>query len=410
MKKIGILTYHSVYNYGANLQSLSTLFYFKNRGYIAKIIDWRPRDLFEQYKKITSEEQAKVHEFFFREYYDLTSVCYTDEDIIRIVDKEGFDAIVIGSDAVCRHFPTLIRWRPSRTHLFFKNGLFTPDIFPNPFWGSFYKKLNNRIPMILMSVSSQGTLYQYTLFRERKQLSRAINDFSLITVRDSWTQRVFNYFSYGKILPEITPDPVFGFNANVPTDFISRKVIERFNLPESYIILSFKKKFSPSIEWIKRFVDCCHKKKIAVISLPYPQEENVMDVDINISLPIDPLEWYAIIKYSNGYIGNNMHPIVVSMHNAIPFISFDYYAACSRVSGNVNLEFSKIYDLLSKVNCLDYYYNVQYRKYQFPTPEVVFDKISNYDKRQGERIAELKLKSYLVMMAKIEEVVNKKNN
>lgn len=406
MKKIGILTYHSVYNFGANLQTLSTFYYFKNRGYEVKIIDWRPKDLFEQYKRITPIEQAKVHENFFSEYYELTSICYSDEDIVQVINEENFNAIVIGSDAVCRHFPTLIRWRPSRTHFFLKNGLYSPDIFPNPFWGSFYNKLKTKIPIILMSVSSQGTLYQYTLFWERRQLSKAVNNFSYITVRDSWTQQVFDYFSYGKVLPEITPDPVFAFNANVPENFVSRDFIKHFKLPERYIILSFKKKYSPSSEWIKEFVQHCKKHKIAVVSLPYPQEENILDVDINMHLPISPLEWYNIIKYSMGYVGNNMHPIVVAMHNGIPFISFDYYAHFNHLIGKVNLEFSKIYDLLNKTSLLNYYENIQRVGYRFPTPESIFKKVCRFDVIGGKQIAVEKLQNYMKLMSNIEQIIN----
>ena len=407
MRKIGILTYHSVYNFGANLQALSTFYYFKNRGYEVKIIDWRPKDLFEHYKKSTPIEQVQVHESFFKQNYTLTATCYADADIARVIDEEKFDAIVIGSDAVCRHFPTIIRWRPSRSKIFLKFTLSTPDIFPNPFWGSFYAKIINKIPMILMSVSSQGTLYQYTLSKERKKIAEALNNFSYISVRDSWSQQVFNYFSYGKIMPEVTPDPVFAFNVNVPPSLTSKKVIERFLLPEKYVILSFKRYCSPTPDWVKKFVACCEKEGIAVISLPYPQEENKMDVDMNISLPITPIEWYNIIKYSMGYIGNNMHPIVVSMHNVVPFFSFDYYANRNRFTGKVDLKASKIYDLLERAGLLDYYINIQSRKFQFPDPKHVFDTIHHFDKERGHTISNTRAKSYMELMNAIEQVINK---
>lgn len=406
MKKIGILTYHFVYNFGANLQSLSTFWYFKNRGYEVKLIDWCPKDLFEYYQKVTPTEQIESHESFFKQHYVRTNVCYDDKDIVKVIDEEKLDAIVIGSDAVCRHFPTLIRWRPSRTHLFLKNGLTTPDIFPNPFWGSFYERLKTKIPMILMSVSSQGTLYQYTLCGERRKISMALNNFSYISVRDSWTQKVFNYYSYGRMLPCITPDPVFAFNVNVPSDLISQNIINRFGLPKRYIILSFKKRFSPSVDWVKNFVKCCRANEVAVVSLPYPQEENKLDVDINITLPINPLEWYNIIRFSEGYIGNNMHPIVTSMHNIVPFFSFDYYANYSRLSGKVDLKFSKIYDLLGGADLLDYYVNVQSRNFQFPEPEFVFNKVQSFDREKGKHLSDDKLEFYMELMNKIEQVIN----
>lgn len=407
MKKIGLLTYHSVYNFGANLQALSSLWYFKKRGYNIKIINWRPKDLFEHYQKATPKTQAEIHEVFFERFFDTTEVCQTDEEIVQVIEKESIDAIVIGSDAVCRHFPFLMRWRPSRTYTFLKNGLYSPDIFPNPYWGSFYERLTRKIPMILMSVSSQGTQYKYTLFDERKDVAMALKNFSFISVRDTWSQKVFNYFSYGKKTPLITPDPVFGFNINVSQELISKEILKRFCLPEKYIILSFKKKYSPSKDWVVRFVQCCNRVGISVVSLPYPQEENFLDVDINLSLPITPLEWYNIIKYSKGYVGNNMHPIVVSMHNAIPFVSFDYYANVGLFSRKVDLQCSKIYDLLSKVGMLDYYVNVQSSSFQFPDPELVFERVSNFDLERGKILAKEKEDCYLSLMKNIEEVINR---
>ena len=263
------------------------------------------------------------------------------------------------------------------------------------------------MPMVLMSVSSQGTLYRYTLSNERKKISKALSDFSYISVRDSWTRQVFDYFSYSKSDPKITPDPVFGFNANVPPEQTSRAVVRRFSLPERYVILSFNQRFSPSSEWVRRFMACCREKGTAVVSLPYPQEENRIEVDMNIPLPLDPIEWYNIIKHSTGYIGNNMHPVVVSMHNAVPFFSFDYYADYSRFSGKVNLEFSKIYDLLNHTELLDNYVNVQTRGFRFPEPELVFERVHNFDKGKAKRIANTQLEGYRELMATIERVISK---
>ena len=401
--KIGILTYHSAYNFGANLQALSTLCYCKKNGIEAKIINWRPQDLTKHYEKITPPEQAAMHEDFFNKYYDLTDICHTDIEIADMIEKESFDAVIIGSDAVCRNFPFLVRWRPSRTLGVLKNGLYTTDLFPNPFWGCFSTHLQRNIPIILMSVSSQGSPYKYTLQGERRRMSKALSAFSYVSVRDSWTQQLFDYCSYGKLLPEITPDPVFGFNFNTPKELTSQSIIERFNLPRKYIILSFKRMYSPPADWVRKFVECCRKEEIAVVSLPYPQEENHLDVDINLSLPINPIEWYNLIKYSMGYVGNNMHPIVVSIHNEIPFYSFDYYAMYNILTRKVNLKASKIYDLLSKNGILDNYVNVQSHGFQFPHPNLVFERVYHADKDKRHAVANDRLTNYIKLMKSIEQ-------
>lgn len=47
---------------------------------------------------------------------------------------------------------------------------------------------------------------------------------------------------------------------------------------------------------------------------------SLSSTDVTISIPLNPIDWYALIKYSKGYIGERMHPIVVSLHNSVPFI------------------------------------------------------------------------------------------
>ena len=65
--KIGILTYANVANFGANLQALSTVSYFKNLGHEALIIDWSPYDFRETFQS-ASDIQGKEHYKFFDEF------------------------------------------------------------------------------------------------------------------------------------------------------------------------------------------------------------------------------------------------------------------------------------------------------------------------------------------------------
>ena len=50
--KIGILTYHFVSNFGANIQTLSTFEYFRNVGHDPVIINWIPTDLEQYYNNV----------------------------------------------------------------------------------------------------------------------------------------------------------------------------------------------------------------------------------------------------------------------------------------------------------------------------------------------------------------------
>ncbi len=70
------------------------------------------------------------------------------------------------------------------------------------------------------------------------------------------------------------------------------------------------------------------------------------NMEYEIKSPLSPLDWYALIKYSSGYVGQNMHPIIVALHNAIPLYSFDNYGNKRFYKIISNKNSSKIFQLL----------------------------------------------------------------
>ena len=80
-----------------------------------------------------------------------------------------------------------------------------------------------------------------------------------------------------------------------------------------------------SQQWIDCFQETACADGYTCVKLPFSQKESFGKMRKSISLPLSPLEWFAIIKNSSGYVGNNMHPIVVSLHTGTPFFSFDNY-------------------------------------------------------------------------------------
>ena len=90
-----------------------------------------------------------------------------------------------------------------------------------------------------------------------------------------------------------------------------------------YILISFFDSYKVSQSWMDEFVELASNKDLVCVSLPFAQIRSAIKCPYEISLPLSPIDWYALIKYSSGYIGNNMHPIVVSLHNQISFFSFD---------------------------------------------------------------------------------------
>ena len=85
MKKVGILAYHSACNYGANLQILSTIGYFKKKGYEPFVINYEAKDFVDFYKKVTPKNVYECYKEFREQYMPLTRYCSSLEEIAMVI-------------------------------------------------------------------------------------------------------------------------------------------------------------------------------------------------------------------------------------------------------------------------------------------------------------------------------------
>lgn len=93
--------------------------------------------------------------------------------------------------------------------------------------------------MAMMSVSSQNSEYKYFGKKLSRKMSETLSRMKYISVRDSWTRDMVVSITHDKIIPPVTPDPVFAFNENagflVPSEESLRK---KYNLPQKYVLIS----------------------------------------------------------------------------------------------------------------------------------------------------------------------------
>ena len=346
--KIGLLAYHSACNMGATLQLLSSYGYWQKAGHEPIVINWVPKDLEESYIRRTPKVQYDEHWVLRKQLWRETDLCRTAKDIAHVIEKEGIQAIIIGSDAVTQHHPWLSRICLSKKHIIWLSQYSTDRMFPNPFWGTFNDFLAKPIPTALMSASSQDSAYSLISHNLKSDMAKRLAAHKYISVRDSWTQNMITDITNGKIIPLVTPDPVFAFNYNAGEKISPRQdILKRYNLPDKYFLLSFHNKKTVSQLWIDEFYRLASSIGYTCVLLPFSERSSYGSLPNSINLPLSPLDWYALIKYSSGYIGHNMHPLIVSLHNKIPFFSFDHYGQ-NRLSGLItNDRSSKILHILS---------------------------------------------------------------
>jgi hypothetical protein len=120
-----------------------------------------------------------------------------------------------------------------------------------------------------------------------------------------------------------------------------------------------------------------------------------------IDIPIDPIDWYALIKYSSAYVGEKMHPIIVSLHNSVPCFSFDHYGIL-RFFFHLNKKSSKIFDILSNAGLKENRISILKKlNYTAPSPQLVFNKLMNFNKSICGKFAKRMLDAYDLMMKEI---------
>lgn len=400
--KIGILTYHAACNFGANLQALSTFSYLSNNGHEPVFINWMTKQLEERYRNNTPPIQFAEHENFRSHFFKMTDRCYTSSNVATIIENEEIEAVIVGSDAVMQTNPFRSRlMKPSIKHPVPITFPTRDTVAPNPFWGSFYSRLKRRVPICYMSASSQNSPYMCLNKYEKRKQRELLSQFSYISTRDDWTSKMVSYITDGQIVPPVTPDPVFAFNYNVKNIPSENEIRERFNLAERYSLVCFHNNRPVSDLWLSELKAEQHKRGVQCVAFPFPQGiEFKHPFDKQIDLPLSPIDWYALIKYADSYIGDNMHPIVISLHNAVPCYSFDHYGLAGKESS------SKIYHIMNRFGVLNNRISFKYN-YTEPTVKHVLNCLDTFDKVYVRDCAEECLNDYLRMMSDITIAITK---
>jgi hypothetical protein len=245
-------------------------------------------------------------------------------------------------------------------------------------------------------------------------MGEQIRHFAYVSVRDDWTRQMFLHLTKGQYNPAITPDPVFAFNQNAAKLLPSKEsLLNRFHLPEKYLLMSFlpsafqsQTAVSSLQEWLNRFISIAESKGLACVSLPFSQCAGIGTSSHTIQHPLNPIDWYALIKHSCGYVGNNMHPIIVSLHNSVPFFSFDNYGTSHLNGLYVDESTSKIKHILDTANMADYRISCTSRHFKAPTPEKVHQLLDGFNKEKCSEFANMQLNKYNLMMDSIMQSFN----
>lgn len=364
--KIAVLTYYRVANFGANLQALSTFAFLKKAGHNVEYIEYVSKMTQRGYKNLLLFYLTKIYRHFSPRPENLQEkehIRFVDEvipnqklnlhsskDVKKYLLSGNFDGVIIGSDAVTQHWPMFSTLKLSLKRPYWFEPIQPERKFPNPFWGYDFC---NEIPTAMMSVSSQNSPYNKFSSLTKKRISSVLQKMRYISVRDAWTKRMFLACNEN-LNVKITPDPVFALNQNlgefVPTEQYIR---EKFGILDNYVLIGLREQVF-SIDFLKKLKETFLRYGLVCIAFPISGKVNYQHpFDKQIEVPLSPLDWYALIKYSSAYIGSNMHPIVSSLANATPCFSIDNWGSTNFWGQKIKDESSKVLDILKRFGLED---------------------------------------------------------
>lgn len=387
--KIGILTYHWVFNFGANLQTLSSIGYIRRMGHEPIVINWIPEDSEQLYYESTKKEQAEVFLEFQRKNYPLTRLCRTSADIAEVIKENNIEMVFEGADTL------FMLWKPFYDKRTGKTWQPYSDMtFPNPFWGEYLNYCS--IPVVGFSIATLQT--EAKDFPEiSEEAGRYLKRFSKLTVRDEPTRKLVMSFTNGEMTPQITPDPVFAFNENVRVD--ENTILKEFGMDHEYYLLCIPEPYNKRLnQWVNKLDNIFQKNGKELYELPRQTGNRCFDIKQFNKSSISPLEWYVLIKNSSGYVGGLMHSIVTCIHNQVPFYSVDYYGLSyplPLLNHFKRVNTSKTYQIVKDCALQKYYGHIRGITKRLASPTFVYNNLMRYDKDLLEKASVKKKKQLL---------------
>lgn len=405
--KIGVLTFLHVANFGANLQATSTYYYLKNQGHTPIFINYTSYQVeitnkISQLKKELQNRSISIqtleHEKFIKEQIkNQTRNVHTCSQVFEVIKEERIEAVIIGSDAVAQHWPLFSTLKLGKHRPFWIEPLQQERRFPNPFWGVGF---SDKIPTAMMSVSSQNSKYPIFTKSVLKRIAKQIDTMTYVSVRDAWTKDMMLAAQPSRFI-EVTPDPVFALNYNLGDLIPSENDIRRkFELPEKYVLIGLRSQVYTYEELDKmnellmsEGKECVAFNIDGVYAYKHPFK-------YEIKLPLNPLDWFGLIKYASAYIGSNMHPIVSSLTNGVPCFSIDNWGIVDFWGKKKTSKSSKVYDVLSQYGLTDYWCSIENGKCS-TTVEKIIEKLHNFPTDKVKQISIKRVNVYKNMMERI---------
>ena len=336
MKKIGILTFHRSYNYGAFMQCYTLTNKIKSDfpDAIVEVIDYITCPALTGYEKEKSAYPSRFTKMLDARnkaiadaqdrYLSLSEYKLISDDYEELFKKikDRYDVVIVGSDAVWN-------W----------NG----KGFPNAYF------LSSDLGAVKMSyaASAHGLDYKTMTEEQNTQLKEYMNTFSYIGVREDTTAQMLNSAD-SSLTTHRNCDPTVLLDIEkIPVDMDKLKdKLESRGIDFSKPIIGLMASV-PYGKMIKRH----YKDKVQVVALYAPNK--YADVYL---YDLDPLEWSRVFSFFSVTITHYFHGTMLSLRNLTPVIPIE------KTSDYNKKYITKIKYAMHKMELDEYYFTWKRKK------------------------------------------------
>lgn len=336
--KIGILTFHRSYNYGAFMQCFSLVNRLKKdfQNVEFEVIDYTAEKIMKQYEHELDAMNTEGIKAQFRKRQELFHECQkklplskkkiVSDSMDEIAEylNETYDAVIVGSDAVWN-------WKVRG--------------FPNLYFLKDYigKKFS-------YAASVHGMSYQNITEEQKEYLKEAFSDFEYIGARDITTEKMVEFCeSEVKACHNCDPTAFLDLNdVQCSVDYLKKKFTDAgidFNKPVIGIMASDR---------IGREIKRHYKNKVQLVALFQPNKY----ADFSF-YDLSPFEWARTFSLFDVTLTHFFHGTMLSLVNGTPVIPVE--AASDFSDRNT----TKIKDVMGRLGLSDWRFEDEFRNRTF---------------------------------------------
>lgn len=332
--KIGILTYLYAINHGSILQARAVEKIAKQYfpGAEVKFINYAPkRGLLKELRHNIINKRFVGGLLVCLKFYNVirkfnfwNQILVTDSNstYTNLLNRLDLDLVFIGSDTVWESRPMGVGYAP-------------PPL--NPYFIS--KVRTSKTKFISIAASSDRSLDILWPETEIPKIASHLKEFSLISVRDKFTQELvktkFNADSY------LVPDPTFHVNHDKEIASHQLNNILKYIGKKKFVVLDISDRAlsKATRDFFKNL------SKDYLIIAPMTNRY----ADLNLRGKIKPMDWVWLHYRAEFVITNRFHGTIFSIKGNTPFLSVDQSREYGDGAG------SKKYDLLQRAQLLNHY-------------------------------------------------------